>query len=289
MGKIIDVFFPMIANHRINKSLRRKLDSQNKAGKYIEHEGVLTGVENSDKLSLETLKEQYSDTFRTKNKLEDKAKTSIIAVAISITLIMGASGVFSVFNEKYSFPVSWILFVLFVFSVLYMLIAGLLVLHLLSAENKIYVVELNSLASGGTNLRDDYAKCISQNQIMNTIRNNHLFTSYKCIQNALIGLFIILFFVAIPFSSPSNDTHEILTHTSQPYSFFFSSSAVDFIKENKLCATVESAIISKIKNSDLSDVPKTFGIIDNSSSLFIKFEVSNSSVRVLLIEPYTMP
>ena len=45
------------------------------------------------------LKEQYDETFNTKEKIEDKAKTNIIGISISITLIMGASGVLSILNS----------------------------------------------------------------------------------------------------------------------------------------------------------------------------------------------
>jgi len=290
MGKILDAIFPMIANHKMNKILRSKLYPKNEAGEDIEPVGVLYYVDNADKLSLESLKEQYADTFEIKDKLEDKAKTNIIGITISITLIMGASGILSALNEKFPSPsLSWILFALFVITVAYMLIAGLLVIQLLISENEIFVVKLNSLASGEAKLRDDYDKCISQNQIKNTIRNNSVFTSYECIRNALICLFIILVLVALPFNAPSDDTDKTLTYSSQSYSFVFSSSAVDYIKGNEVRDVVESAIASTIENSEPSDGTQSFGIVDSNSNLFIKFEVSDSAVTVLLIEPYIIP
>ena len=290
MGKLMDAIFPMIANYKMNKILRNKLNPKNEAGEDIEPEGVLDYVENPDALSLEILKEHYLNTQRAKDKFEDKAKTNIIGVSISITLIMGTYGVLSVLNDKYPYPVlSWILFALIVISVAYMLIAGILVIHLLIGENEIYVVKLNSFASDETILRDDYDKCIAQNQKKNIIRNNYVFTSYECMRNALVCLFVILILVAIPSSLPNNDAHEILIHTSQSYSFLFSSSVVDFIKDEELRTSVESAINSKIESTQLSDVSQAFGIIDNNNNLFIKFEVSDGSVKVLLIEPYTVP
>ena len=244
MGKIFDAIFPMVANYKVNKIVREKLHPKNEAGEYVEPEGVLSYIENSDKLNLETIKEQYNETFRVKDKLEDKAKTNIIGVTISITLIMGASGVLSVLNEKYPFPaLSWILFLLIVISVAYMLTAGVLVIRLLTNENEVYIVKLSSLASDEATLRDDYDKRISQNQNKNTIRNNYIFTSYECIRNSLICLFIILILATIPFSSSSKNTDEVLTYSSQSYSFMYSSSAVDYIKENEVRVAVENAII----------------------------------------------
>ncbi|MFV0399619.1 MAG: hypothetical protein ACK5LX_03245 [Oscillospiraceae bacterium] len=288
MSKFFDAIFPMVANYNANKIVRDKMNPHNEAGEDIRPDGILAYIENSDKLTLDMIKEQYEDTFRTKDKLEDKAKTNIIGITISITLIMGASGVLSGLNEKYPVPVlSWILFALFVISVAYMLIAGLLVIRLLTNENEVCKVRLNSLASSEATLRDDYDKCISQNQRKNTIRNNYVFTSYECIRNALVCLFIILVLVAVPFSTPNKDTDKAVAHTVQAYEFVFSSSAVDFIKESEVRDTVEKAIITTVENADLSDVPKTFSIIDDSNNLFIKFEITENSIVILLIESYT--
>ena len=93
----------MIANHKTNKILCSKLYPKNEAGEDIEPVGVLYYVDNADKLSLESLKEQYADTFEIKDKLEDKAKTNIIGITISITLIMGASGILSALAKLISF------------------------------------------------------------------------------------------------------------------------------------------------------------------------------------------
>ena len=101
MSRIFDAIFPMVANFQANKKVREKLHPKNEAGTYIEPEGVLYCIENHDRISIEVIEEQYDDAFRTKDKLEGKAKTNIIGVTISITLIMGASGVLSVLNEKY--------------------------------------------------------------------------------------------------------------------------------------------------------------------------------------------
>lgn len=276
----------MMANYKMNIKLHKKLDPQNEIGEDIEPVGVLCNVENSEKLSLNSLKEQYEDTFRAKDKLEDKAKTNIISVTISITLIMGASGILSTLNKKFPYEfLSWILFALFIVSVAYMLIAGLLVIQLLIGENEIYTVRLDSLAVGETTLRDDYDKCIALNQTKNTIRNNYVFTSYECIRNALVCLFIILVLVVIPFNSSSDNTRQSLGYSSQDYSFVFSSSAVDYLENNAVRSTVESAIIDTIVKANSNGTIETFGIVDSNSSLFIKFEVLDNTVTVLLIEP----
>jgi hypothetical protein len=290
MGKIFDAVFPMMANRKANMILRKKMSPQNEAGEYIEPTGVLVYVENSDKLSSEILKEQYEYSFKTKDKLEDKAKTNIIGITISITLIIGASGMLSSISEKFQIPfIAWLSFLLFMVSVAYMLLAGLLVIRVLTNENEAYIVKLTSLANGEEILRDDYDKCIAQNQMKNTIRNNYVFTSYACIRNALVCLFVIFLFVTIPFKSPSEETSGVLSYSSQAYSFMFTSSAIDYITEYDVRNVVESAVINVIEKSEQSTHIGTCGIIDVNSNLFIKYEVSENYIRILLIEPYITP
>ncbi len=175
MSKIFDALFPIVANYRMNKIIREKICPKNEKGEDIEPTGILAKVKNADMLSLEVIKEQYNETFRVKESLEDKAKTNVIGVTISITLIMGASGVLSVLNKKYPSPVlSWALFFLIVISVAYMATAGILVIRLLTNENEMYVVDLSSLASDEAKQRNDYDKRISQNRNKNIIRNNYI-------------------------------------------------------------------------------------------------------------------
>lgn len=109
MGKIFDAIFPMIANYRDNLKVRKKIHPTDDEGNKIEPEGILAHIENSNELDLKVLEDQYGETLRIKEKIEDKAKTNIIGISISITLIMGASGILSVVNDKYQLPIlSWI-------------------------------------------------------------------------------------------------------------------------------------------------------------------------------------
>lgn len=287
MGKIFDVTFPMIANYRDNSIVRKKIHPKDENGNTVEPDGILHYVENSDKLDLKTLKEQYDETFRVKEKIEDKAKTNIIGVSISITLIMGASGMLSELNNKYPLPIFlWATFALIVVSIAYMLIAGILVIRLLTNENEVYVVSLNSIASSGETLRNDYDKRISQNRNKNIIRNNYLFTSYECIRNSLICLFVIMVLTITPISFQNEQGSDCLLCSSEPYSFLYSSVAVDYIQKSNVQGVVESTVYKAIKDVEADGSVQTFGIVEESSNLFIKFNVSGDSIEILLIEPY---
>ncbi len=96
-------------------------------------------------------------------------------------------------------------------------------------------------------------------------------------------LFIILILVALPFSKKADET---LTYSAQSYSFMYSSSAVDYIKENEVRVAVENSIIDTIENIEANNHSRAFGIVDDKNNLFIKFNINGKSVEVLLIDPY---
>ena len=287
MNKVIDLVFPMISNCQANAKLRKKIHPKDENGQDIEPESILSYIENSDLINLDILKGWYDETFKAKEKIEDKAKTNIIGISISITLIMGASGILSVLNNKYLSPaVSWVAFVLIVVSIIYMLTAGILIIRLLTNENEIYMVTLSELALGGKILRDQYRKRISQNQNKNVIRNNYLFTSYECIRNSLVCLFVILILTTIPINLKSEDISDNALYQSETYSILYTSSAVDYIQKHDAQSIVERSIFEAVERIEKNNNAQALGIIDEKNHLFIKFRVIDDSIEILLIEPY---
>ncbi len=282
MSKIIDAIFPMYANHRYNKVLRRKLKDN-------QLESLLCHIENAKTINTDVLKQQYDDTFRVKDKLEDKAKINVIGITIAITLIMGASGVLNTVSQKFPIPVlQWLAFVLLAVTVIYLLIAGIIVVKVLIDENTVSTVSLNSFASDEATLRSDYDKCIVQNSTKNLIRNNSVYSSYECIRNALVCLFIILLLSTIPIESQQNKTTKSRLHDQ--YSFTFVSETIPYLKSHDVQPVVEDAILNAVGNNSISgNSNNAIGIIDSTNNLFIKFKLSKETITVMIIEPYSIP
>ncbi len=281
MSKAFDIAFPFIDNYKTNKKLRQNLSSKNP-------QSLLSGIENADAIRIDTLKGLYTDTIHIKDKLEDKAKTNLIGITIAITLIMGASGILTAIYEKYPYPgMSWIAFILFILAVIYLIIAGILAIKVLVDENTINVIDLKSFASDEAILREDYGMCISQNRTQNLIRNNSIYTSYECIRNALICLFALFFLSAIPYAAPeSGAVDTVYISNFSEYSFVYSSSAVDYIKDYNIQNVVEIAIKQAIDNGELNEGKTTsIGVIDSNNHLFIKFSIENNVITVWLIGP----
>ena len=281
---IIDLLFPMAANWEDNKKLRAKIKAQNDDCSSNPIESILSTVKKPDDLATDVFENLYNDTLKAKDKIEEKAKTNIIGVSISITLIMGASGMLSALNEKFQISwFAWVAFILMLAAVIYMLFAGILVIRLLTNENEVYTLDLNSFLPGSNSLmRKEYDRCIILNRYKNIIRNNYLFTSYECIRNSFVCLFAILVMTTIPLPTPKGNQN--IVYVSDHYSFRYSSSSVEYLKQNDVQKIVESYITSVVENKK-SNAEQTFGVVEEDCNLFIKFDVTGSTINVLLLEP----
>lgn len=282
MSKIIDIIFPMCANYRDNRMLRKKSSSANP-------DSLLSCIENADAIHIDVLKKQYDDTFYIKDKLEDKAKINIIGITIAITLIMSSSGVLNVISEKFPTPlIQWSSFVLLAAAVLYLLTAGIIAVKVLFNENIVYTVALDSFASNETTLRSDYDKCTVLNRTQNLIRNNSVYSSYECIRNALVCLFVILLLATIPIKFHQNNSEQNIFY--EQYSFTYSSETVSYITSYDVQSLVEEAILNSFENDSLpNNLDDAIGIVDSESNLFIKFKITKDDIKVMMVEPYLVP
>lgn len=281
---VTDLLFPMAANWQDNKKLRDAIKTQNDDGSGNPVESIFSTVEKPDDLEIDILERLYNDTLKAKDKIEEKAKTNIIGVSISITLIMGASGMLSALNEKFQNSwFAWAAFFLMLAAVTYMISAGILVIRLLTNENEVYTLDLNSFSPGSNSLlRKQYDTCIILNRHKNIIRNNYLFTSYECIRNSFVCLFAILILTTIPLSTAKENQNVV--YISNPYSFRYSSSSVEYLKQNDVQEIVESYITDVVEN-EKANAEQTFGVVEDDCNLFIKFHMTDSTINVLLLEP----
>ena len=71
-------------------------------------------------------------------------------------------------------------------TVLYMFLAGLMVIQVLTKENIVQTVPLNKRKN-----KIDIYKATERNNYQNLIRNNKIFTAYQSLRNSVISLSII--------------------------------------------------------------------------------------------------
>ena len=289
MNKIVNIVFPFYENWKANAIIKTRMFPKNDQGKDVVPMGVLKDIKDSSNISTEKLKELYDGTFKIKEKLEDKAKTNIIGITISVSLIVGSTGLLSSINTKYeNLFVTSCAIAFLIASVTYMIISGWLVIHMMIDENEIYNVRLSSVAKNEGALRDDYDKCIAQNQSKNIIRNNYVFSSYACIRNSLVCLFALFLFIVIPNNlSNKYQSNNLEIHKSQIYTFSFKSSTIDYLKENDVRDIVERSVLCAMEKEQPTRGDGIFGIVNEKNMLFIRYEVIGNSIKVLSLEPYT--
>lgn len=271
--------FPMIESRNANNRLRVKL---------TDGTGILAYMEDADQVTTDHLKEQYDDTIHMKDKLEDKAKTNVMGVTIAVTLILGASNMMDAILKKYPFVAfGWLAFSLLMGSIVYLIVAGILSIKVLVAENVLYTADFSNIVRGGEQLKLDYDKKIGQNRTQNIIRNNCIYASYGCIRNALICLFIVLLASTIPVNISSTNIGQ--SKKDSPYNIVYSSNTVDCLGNIATQGSIESLILNAIENHPFEDSESTVGIIDSTNNLFIQYTLTGKTVTVNLIEPYLLP
>jgi hypothetical protein len=274
-----DAVFPLYDNWRVNKKLREKLKNE---------EGILPYIENADRVTTEQLKKEYDNAIWTKDKLEDKAKTNVAGITIAVTLIMGASGLLDTVIKKYPIPeLQWTSFVLLLLSIAYLIIAGILSIRVLVAENVFYTVDLSCIADGGESLKKAYDKRVGQNKNQNLIRNNNIYSSYECIRNALICLFAIFLLTSIPVAPGADETNWRINDS--PYTFVYSAETIPKLEDGISQRAVEETILYAMENYISEDTVDVIGIIDDKQNLFIEFSLANETILVKMIESYVTP
>lgn len=275
---VLTALFPVLGNLKANNKLRKRLKNYVEPGEE-RLQTPLSMSSNPDAITVESLKEQYADALKTKDKFEDKAKATIICVTISVSLIMGASGLLSSVASRFDFPlVKWLSYVLFLYAVLSMISAAIMDIKVLVNENTIFPFPADCPEE---EIRETYDIYIGKNVTQNIIRNNYVFTAYECIRNALICLFAIMAIAVIPIHGSGITT---ASH-SKAYSqrgYSYSETIIDTLGQHgttEIKEIIETALTS-MQTTD----GQIYSIVDSLNGLFIKFQINDSDIGVLSIE-----
>ena len=268
--KIMFAIAPFCENYLANKMIRKKLDSENETAQL---QTVLSASNAPERITTEDLHKLYIKDLENKDKLEDKAKATIMCVTISISLILGASNLLSSISKLYSSDlINWSVFVLFCFSVIFMISAAIMDIKVLAAENMSYIEQPDWNDEERRQGLDD---CIARNRLKNLIRNNYIYTAYKNIRNALICLFIIMLISTLPLNNHNTDNEVKGSHLS----FSFSDTIIDSSSDEDRIA-IKSIINKAIQENSIDEgIPYT--LIDKDYGKYVKFIIHNDIITIL--------
>lgn len=269
---IISQILPSLYAHKANKKLRKKISSD-------DSQSSVPQMDNVDVISIDCFRQKYAETFDIKDKFEDKAKTNVIGITISITIIMGASGLTNSIINKYPYPIfHWISFIILLVAIIYLLVSGIDAIKVLFGENMMSTVDLHDLATDDINTKEKYDNCTNRNIQQNTIRNNIVYSSYICIRNALICLMVLFIFVSIPFSyeKTSSDIYD----TIMPSKASISYSSKITIPERLNILYINDSIIrdraSRVLNSDGT----IYSFVNVTDKYYIQYKCFGSEIIV---------
>ena len=197
-----------------------------------------------------------------------------------LTLIMGASNTISgLLKNPLWVWMQYFTALLFAGAVIYMIIAGTSSFQLLMDKNIVYYTTTD------TDVKDYYINK-EKNIKLNLIRNNLINTSFRCIRNALICLFVVFTLTLInqlKFSARISGSNTTQFPNTKIY---YSNSVIQNINFEKFRLTAED-LIHNYNDLDKLLIGESTGLIDTKNQIFIKVvKYSDESVCVMSIESY---
>lgn len=268
---VLEQVLPTLSVRRANKYLAQKINSE-------DSQSNVSYMDNIDEITIDSFKQKYAETFETKNKFEDKAKTNVIGITIAITVIMGASGLTGSLSSKYpSAVLHWISFSILLVAIIYLLISGIGAIKVLFKENSMSTVDLFDMSTDSIKAKEKYDDCINRNINRNIIRNNIVYSSYICIRNALICLVLLFVLISIPFdTSKSNISDAFVIQNELSISYRSTISIPDDIS----IADINDSIIQDKKGREFFEDGTVFSFVNMEGKYFVQYKCYGSEIIV---------
>lgn len=275
---VIYSIFPIIGNKASNKALKAKIENADSDDPTLDTPRKTSS--NPEAITEEILKGRYESALKTKDKLEDKAKATIVCVTVSVSLIMGASGLLNTVASKYVFSLvaHWVSYILLLYAVLSMIFAAIMDVKVLADENTVYTLPIGD---SGERKLNAYDLCVGKNDTQNLIRNNYVFSAYESIRNALICLFIILAFAVLPIQNiVSPEKKNMEGKAGRDYSY--AESTIKTLEQHNV-DTIKNIVETALPSMNVED-GKIYSIADSENSLFVRFLVNEEDINILSID-----
>ncbi|MCG3670129.1 hypothetical protein L5F33_07645 [Aliarcobacter butzleri] len=184
--KLLYFVFPIIELKKAEKKILKD-DAENE---------IDIDYSKSDKSIIEKI---YNDTFEIKKLIDDKAKTGIIGVTITVGLISSISTNFE--------NLSFVSILLYIIALVYSFISGYLSLTLLSNKNIIYKLKTDDAFLEENELKEAMIINTKLNIKHNVNRQNYVYSSYRHLIYSLV-IMVFAFLLNICFSQKSTEKNQ---------------------------------------------------------------------------------
>lgn len=212
VGVLTESIFPMINNSKCETKLREKENELKNMDSEDIYTYELEYIKFDEKSDFEPVKGEYENSLVRAKQFEEKAKTNLIAISISVTITLGLiKPIIDIYQKYQSIYVSNMIFIISIFTVGFMLYGGVESLKVIMDKNIIYKIGIKELSEPKESLKKIYGMNGELNEINNSIRNNYVNTSYKCMKNALVLLIVIFLLGILPINNSKEKEiiHEI--------------------------------------------------------------------------------
>ena len=270
MNKLISAIIPSIEEHCADVGIKAKIKNKD-VNAMIDF-----SVEKRSEIELEKL---FEKEYYRKERFEDKAKTNIIGVTISVSLILGSYTLLTNIYNKYESGsmLGVISALVFTLSVVYMISAGIHATHVIIGENEVY--QVNETEASSKN--DAYFLSIGLNRLKNLIRNNHVYVSYICIRNSLICLFFVMLIAIFPYQKDKQTLISVVRNSEKQ--FFFNEDSIEGLSKGISINYVEELVLDRVNTSMVND---SMTIVDDKERVVVKFIIENEKVYVEFVDRY---
>lgn len=201
--KLKDYIFPFptlySSSNTINKKIYNLIESNCDTPYCYEYSSSNKGI------NIDILLNILKDTIDNKKTLEDKAKSTLIAITISITLIINLLNFIKNIENNSTFLMG-VLVILGIVCVFYMIMAGVLSLYSISEINTVANMFPEDYLLPDEEKRLQISDNIEYNYLNNLKRNNFMTTSYKCMISSISILLIIYIISTFSFAVEKNNT-----------------------------------------------------------------------------------
>ncbi|GAA0735804.1 hypothetical protein [Clostridium oceanicum] len=195
----------MIGNLNTEKKLNTKINEINTYDSEDIYAYPCEFIKFDDFSRKNHVEREYNKSIERIKQFEEKAKANLVAISISVTIMFGLVDTLNQIYEKYNnLLMNIILSINSILIIFFMLYGGIIALKVLMEKNIVYKISVKELQLSDESLKKIYGMDAELNEINNTIRNNYINTSYKCIRNALILLCIIFILGVLPINNKSD-------------------------------------------------------------------------------------
>lgn len=202
--------FPMIYNKECEKKMKSKEKELASYNSEDINEYIFQYLIFDKDCKFDLVKEAYDSSISRMKQFEEKAKTNLVAITISVPITFGLikpiNDIYDKYNNVY---LKVFLFLISILVVYFMLYGGVISLRVLMDKNIVYNVGLRELSEDEGSNKNIYGMYGELNEINNTIRNNSINTSYRCMKNSLILLSIIFLIGIMPLKFGSKEESQL--------------------------------------------------------------------------------